>query len=409
MIWILVTLFFVLAVPSELYIYGRNIRSNPLKWKKNLYLWATAALWGLTGLGYLAIKILPGIPDGFVKAFEVVMLFFLFNGIAKIIFALLTSIGRKIHRLPLSYAVATTVIVIINLFLTYAATSGRTQLREERVDIVSAKTPVSFNGFRIVVISDIHAGRLLDKHEILENTVQTINSLDADIVINCGDIVNNSYEELCPGMIATLSNIHSHYGVYSVLGNHDMGKYIRETEKLSREDNIRLLVERQRSIGWRVLRNEVVPITNGIDTIYLSGLDFPAELLEKRSSHGRLTEDQNYGEVLSQVPADKFNITVSHAPQVWEQLIATGKSDLTVAGHVHSMQMKVKLGNNCVLSPASLLYENWSGLYSRNDNYLYVNDGIGYASIAMRIGCKPEITVIELRNNENNSVCGNNK
>ena len=55
-----------------------------------------------------------------------------------------------------------------------------------------------------------------------------------------------------------------------------------------------------------------------------------------------------------------FNITISHLPQLWYSLCDSGYSDLTLAGHIHAMQMKV-----ATLSPAALVYDEWSGLYER--------------------------------------------
>ena len=49
-----------------------------------------------------------------------------------------------------------------------------------------------------------------------------------------------------------------------------------------------------------------------------------------------------------------------------------------------------------VVKPAKFLYERWSGLYSENGKYLYINDGMGYVMYPMRIGTNPSITVITL-------------
>ena len=49
------------------------------------------------------------------------------------------------------------------------------------------------------------------------------------------------------------------------------------------------------------------------------------------------------------------------------------------------------------LSPAMIQYKRWSGLYSKDDKHLYINDGIGYGLYPMRIGARPEITIFELK------------
>lgn len=59
--------------------------------------------------------------------------------------------------------------------------------------------------------------------------------------------------------------------------------------------------------------------------------------------------------------------------------------------------MKVDL-NGLRLSPAMLMYREWSGVYDDNGRRLYINDGVGTIGFYMRIGAKPEITLIELCN-----------
>ena len=66
-----------------------------------------------------------------------------------------------------------------------------------------------------------------------------------------------------------------------------------------------------------------------------------------------------------------------------------------MSGHTHAAQLAIKIGNR-LFSPASLVFKYWAGLYKVNDQYIYVNRGIGYIGLPMHIGVRPEITVIEL-------------
>ena len=52
-------------------------------------------------------------------------------------------------------------------------------------------------------------------------------------------------------------------------------------------------------------------------------------------------------------------------------------------GHVHSMQMKIRIFGHS-LSPAACLYEQWSGRYDADGKTLYINDGIGYVGYPRR-------------------------
>ena len=47
-------------------------------------------------------------------------------------------------------------------------------------------------------------------------------------------------------------------------------------------------------------------------------------------------------------------------------------------------------------SPAKFVYDEYDGLYSQGDRKLFVNIGLGYVMFPLRIGARPEITVITL-------------
>ena len=73
-----------------------------------------------------------------------------------------------------------------------------------------------------------------------------------------------------------------------------------------------------------------------------------------------------------------------------------GYGDLTLAGHVHSMQLKIRPWGRG-WSPAKWIYKHWSGRYDTGRHTLYVNDGTGYVAYPMRLGAWPEVTLFTLK------------
>ena len=213
-------------------------------------------------------------------------------------------------------------------------------------------------------------------------------------VIFCGDLVNIRYTELDSTAMRLLGGIRSRYGTFSITGNHDTGNYVRDTLSLPPATNIAALVERQRAMGWRVLDNETVYLRRGDDSIALSGISYDRSLARQR--HDRTLPGYDFGTTYRDVPQELYNITAAHIPQLWEQILDAGYGDLTLSGHVHSMQCKIRLFGRA-FSPAQLMYRHWSGPYEKQGRTLYVNDGIGYVGFPMRIGANPEITLFELR------------
>jgi predicted MPP superfamily phosphohydrolase len=278
-------------------------------------------------------------------------------------------------------------ILLVGVFV-YGSMYGSKFIRIKEVEICSERLPEAFDGFRIVLVSDIHLGSLIGQHKMVERLVVKINSLKADMIVQCGDLVNCRSEELDAETMALFRKLYAKYGVWSVLGNHDLGIY-NSNDTLSWRLETALVAEKEHSLGWHLLNNETDYIVIGDDSLPIIGLTYPDELIHR--SHHYLNNPIDYQQHYTDT--EHFNITLSHAPQVWEALLEQDiATDLTLSGHIHSMQMRL-LG----FTPASLLYRRTSGLYAERGRSLYINDGIGSIIVPMRIGVQPEITLITLR------------
>ncbi|MDE7305302.1 MAG: metallophosphoesterase [Alistipes sp.] len=280
----------------------------------------------------------------------------------------------------------------IAAIMVWGATSGRTTLRINTLEVCSPRLPAGFDGLRIAQISDLHVGTLVRPDRELRRLVDSINALQPDLIVFTGDLVNIRSSELTPAVMQKLGELAA--PVYSVTGNHDTGRYIKDTVAQPADESLAEVIERQTRIGWHVLQDTTIYLHRGNDSIALSGISFdPALHIQRHSSRLQATTlDKTY----AGVPDTLFNITAVHLPQLWPQIIESGRGDLTLAGHVHSMQLKIRIfGRN--ISPASWLYKRWSGPYRQDGRTLYINDGIGYVGYPMRLGAWPEITLITLR------------
>ena len=227
------------------------------------------------------------------------------------------------------------------------------------------------------------------------NLVEQINSLDADLVVFGGDLINIRYDELSPELQNILGGIKARDGVVAVLGNHDTGVYVRDTIALPLEENTHLLKGRIAQMSWRFLDNETEWLVRGKDSLTLTGIGFSPELLEHRHS-ASVADSLDLRPIYEGVPSDKFNISVSHMPQLWRKISALGYGDLVLSGHIHAMQIKGRVGG-VEFSPAQLMYREWSGHYKEQGSLLYITDGVGSVGFHLRIGAPPEITELTLR------------
>ena len=400
MIRIAIVVICVLALAVDYYIYRRVVARHGFgRWFRLGYVVGTV----LVDVGVVvALTLYWNASDaasaGMMHAVMWMIGLFFLNAVPKMIYALVSLgdylVARFTHRISHVFGYAGTLLGVLAAgVMIHGMTWGRSEIVVKRVDLEFAKLPASFDGMRIVQFSDPHIGTLIRRDRALERMVDTINSLRPDLVINSGDIVNTHAWEFDEGAMRILERIRSRYGVYAVLGNHDLGIYMRDTIQHSMRESVEELMRRQRQMGWHVLVNATEYVSNGEDSIAVSGLNYPDGY-----RHNGHVSDMTGADLVTTyggVPDSLFNLTISHAPQLWKELLAASKSDLTVSGHVHAMQMKFRLGN-WTWSPACLMYDEWSGLYRRGERYLYINDGFGYVMYPMRIGTKPEITLFVL-------------
>lgn len=314
----------------------------------------------------------------------------LLSKIVFVVFDLLAAIPLLFHKRrlrPLSIA-GGVLAVMLFVGMWWGALVNRFRIQINEVTVEIAGLPEAFDGYRILQFSDFHVGTYGDDTSYVERVVERMNSLDADMIVFTGDIVNRRTAELEP-FAAPLARLDAPDGVYSILGNHDYGDYSDwdsdEAKRQSMEDLYRL----QHDMHWRLLLNESVMLRRGNDSIALIGVENVGD--PPFAVYGSLPD--SYPDLSDGVT----KILLSHNPAHWTSDIADNDSvnvALTLSGHTHAMQIEM-FG----LSPAAFRYPKWGGLYAdtAGSHQLYVNIGLGTVGIPMRFGATPELTMITLR------------
>lgn len=258
----------------------------------------------------------------------------------------------------------------------------RNQCQVKKIEIESDEIPVSFNDYKIVQISDLHLHSFKGRGNTLQKFVNEINEQNADIVVFTGDLVSYGPWEL-DGLDTILSKIKAKDGVYSILGNHDYSAYSNFPDSVQWK-YVKELKDRQFKMGWNLLLDENVNIIRDDDTISLIGV-------ENISTHRAFLSFGSLQKAMKDSSGD-YKILLSHDPTHWElEVKDTPEIDLMLSGHTHAMQFSL-FG----WSPSSFIFNEVAGLFKHNEQYLYVNIGLGETLMKTRIGTKPEITVIEL-------------
>ena len=179
-------------------------------------------------------------------------------------------------------------------------------------------------------------------------------------------------------------------GVYSILGNHDSGDYRTWDSAAEKKENLMAMHPVHADAGWKLLINENVELERGGDKIALLGVENWGGNLHFKK-YGKL--DKAY-EGLENFP---FKMLLSHDPSHWNMEVRKlyKDIDITFSGHTHGFQLGVEIPG-FKWSPVQYIYPQWAGLYRDEDQYLYVNRGLGFIGYPGRVGIWPEITFMEL-------------
>jgi len=249
-------------------------------------------------------------------------------------------------------------------------------------------TPTNFN-IKIVHISDLHLACWRNP-ESVEKVVNIVNEQQPDLIFFTGDLVQFVSDEMVEYM-PVLSQLKAKIGIFSVLGNHDYGRYSRfKTDSLRKEDVFRLVLY-QTLLGWTVLNNESVKLYE--DSVPL-GITIAG--VEYYSPKKMFINEGDLSKTFQKVDTNDFVIFLSHDPQAWYDVIHKNlPANLTLSGHTHGMQLGI-YSEKLKFSPASILYKQWGGLYEKQGKLLYVNVGLGSVGFPARVGMPPEITLITL-------------
>lgn len=378
-------LLLLMIILSDIYIDRRLLR------RLTRYLWWQRLLWWTPGIVLFIYTLVLTFSRDFaperVELLNVYLFLFGVLAIPKFLFAICSILGWghcRFHHTKNNWgnlvgfvlAIAQIVIII------YGSTIGFRRLDIRHEDFYSPDVPAEFDGYRIVQFSDAHLGTYRgSSSKVLKRIIDSINAQKPDLIVFTGDLQNMAPDELYD-FIPLLSSLYAKDGVCSILGNHDYSDYIK-ADDVTKVANERELISREREFGWSLLLNDNKTIKRGNDSIIVAGLE----------NDGRKGEPKraDIGKALAGVDSRNFVLMLAHDPRLWRRdILPNSRAQLTLSGHTHAMQFEI-FG----WSPASLMYDEWGGMYHEGNRALNVSVGMG-GFIPFRIGASHEIVVITL-------------
>lgn len=268
-----------------------------------------------------------------------------------------------------------TALIILALIAAAAAfliKDSRDDLEISRYEVKSQKLPESFDGFKIVQLSDLHGAEFgEDGMELVEK----VKELEPDMIALTGDFVTDEGDlaaveklaarltELCP--------------VYFISGNHEFGSGLAV--------KVRNILERA---GVKYLSNEYLTISRGEDGILLGGVEDPL-------AYADMLSPDELAQKMNDAAPDAFKILLGHR-NYWMTEYPELPVDLIFCGHAHGGLIRIPGVGGLIGTDRRLFPDFDAGEYNNGRYTLIVSRGLGNSVSIPRIFNRPEIVCVEL-------------
>ncbi len=251
--------------------------------------------------------------------------------------------------------------------------------------VESTEIPESFDGYKILQMSDLHDKELGKDSKRLIEEIGTINP---DIIVMTGDMITSNETEFTV-FFELAKNLVDKYKVYYIEGNHEQDIAVNYEQEILNYLN---------DIGVEVLTNKQVTIEKSGEHLNLYGLQYDLDYYLLKNA-----EDFSEGiieKALGNANENEFNILLSHNPRFFEEYASWG-ADLTFTGHIHGGMVRIPIFDIPIFSPDGILFPEYSkGTYLKGESKMIVSRGLGRGKRGFRFFNRPELVVAVLKSED---------
>lgn len=260
-----------------------------------------------------------------------------------------------------------------------------------RYDVELPNLPEEWRGKKIAVLGDMQLGMWMANVGTIRRAVRTVVREQPAAALLLGDFIymisdpDDETIEQAVDLVRPL--VEAGIPTYTVLGNHDYHMGVKLSEP--NDEVVDALRNRLEEVGIRVLDNDVVTIEapDGGAALYLAGI----------GSH--YAQRDRAEETVARVPEGAARVVLMHHPDTFGDLPA-GSAPLAIAGHTHGGQFRPPFNRQWSLMNAiqddKVYTEGWIEDAGAADNKLYVNRGLGFSLLPLRVNAPPEVTFFTL-------------
>ena len=293
-------------------------------------------------------------------------LFFFLSDIILIALKLTGSIGVEAVSMYRKWSFI--VVAVITFLLVTAGFINAVIPVVKRYDITINKPAEETKTLKIAAASDIHLGSVIRKRS-LRKLSSILNEEKPDLILLLGDILDGEVKPvLRSDLLKYFDPPESKYGLYAVAGNHE---YIGGGAKT---------IPYIESMGFRVLKDEVVELTNGVQLIGRIDKDAGRFYGKPRLALEKLVE---------QADTTKPIILLDHQPFNLDETMKNG-IDLQLSGHTHHGQL---FPLNYI---TKMIYELSYGYMKKGNSNIIVSSGYGLWGPRVRLGSRSEVVIVNI-------------
>lgn len=263
--------------------------------------------------------------------------------------------------------------------------------------VSSSKIPKSFDGYKILQLTDLHGKQFgVGNSELLEK----INEIKPELIVFTGDMINsnNDFEQVFLALGAELA---LKYPVYCISGNHEDRMAINKSKNKKFNRLKKALAEK----GVHYIDNQKVELKKSGAVINLYGLNCPlryyAADFRRRKNKTQPLHPNNITKLIGEANKSKYNLMLMHIPFYFEGYAAWG-ADLTLCGHIHGGLIRLPFFGG-LLSPDITFFPKYdAGRFDKDGRTMIVGRGLGGSGrLKIRVNNPPEIVVVTLKQEEN--------
>lgn len=270
---------------------------------------------------------------------------------------------------------------------------------EQRHEVAVPGLPEAWRGQRVAFLADLHVGVRFANTPTVARVVRRLLDDPPAVVLIGGDFVYRVGEarqrtaDVAARLVAPLPE--AGIPTFAVLGNHD---YAMPTRQAPRDDALAELVRASlERVGVRVLENEAVPLP--VPGAHEGENDTDAAL-RLVALGARVPGYEDPDRAFADVPEEAARIVMMHHPDGFAAF-PPHAAPLVVAGHTHGGQFRIPFTPEWTwmtfTSDDEVHPDGWIVEYGAEGNRLYVNRGIGFSVLPLRLNCPPELTWFTLQ------------